>query len=38
MGYVEVLAPFDGVATRKWVDIGDQAAPSKLLVDMEDPA
>jgi RND family efflux transporter MFP subunit len=38
MGYVEVLAPFDGVVTRKWVDVGDQASPGKPLVDIEDPA
>jgi len=36
MGYVEILAPFDGVVTRKWVDVGDQAAPGKPLVDIED--
>jgi RND family efflux transporter MFP subunit len=38
MGYVEIRAPFDGVVTRKWVDIGDQAAPGKPLVDIEDPS
>ena len=27
MGYVEVLAPFDGVVTKKWADAGDLAAP-----------
>ena len=36
MGFVEVRAPFDGVVTRKWVDVGDQAAPGKPLVDIED--
>ena len=36
--YVEILAPFDGVVTRKWVDVGDQAAPGKPLVDIEDPS
>jgi len=36
MGYVEIRAPFDGVVTRKWVDVGDQAAPGKPLVDVED--
>jgi Multidrug resistance efflux pump len=35
---VEILAPFDGVVTRKWVDVGDQAAPGKPLVDIEDPS
>lgn len=38
MKYLEVLAPFDGVVTRKWVDVGDQAAPGKALVDIEDPS
>jgi RND family efflux transporter MFP subunit len=38
MGYVEILAPFDGVVTRKWVDVGDQAAPGRSLLDMEDPS
>lgn len=38
MGFVEILAPFDGVVTRKWVDVGDQAAPGKPLVDIEDPS
>jgi RND family efflux transporter MFP subunit len=38
MGYVEILAPFDGVVTRKWVDVGDQAAPGKSLIDLEDPS
>jgi RND family efflux transporter MFP subunit len=38
LGYVEILAPFDGVVTRTWVDVGDQAAPGKPLVDIEDPS
>jgi membrane fusion protein, multidrug efflux system len=38
MGFVEILAPFDGVVTRKWVDVGDQAAPGKPLVDIQDPS
>src|SRR5207342_2611777 len=38
MAYVQILAPFDGVVTRKWVDVGDQAAPGKPLVDIEDPS
>ena len=37
MGYVEVVAPFDGLVTRKWVDMGDLASPGKPLVDIEDP-
>src|SRR4029077_17254171 len=38
MGFVEILAPFAGVVTRTWVDVGDQAAPGKPLVDIEDPS
>jgi RND family efflux transporter MFP subunit len=38
MAYVEVPAPFDGVVTRKWADVGDLAAPAKPLVDLEDPS
>jgi RND family efflux transporter MFP subunit len=38
MAYVEIRAPFDGVVTRKWVDVGDQAAPGRPLVDIEDPS
>jgi len=38
MGYVEIAAPFDGVVTKKWADVGDLAAPGKPLVDVEDPS
>ncbi len=38
MGYVEIVAPFDGVVTRKWADAGDLATPGKPLVDVEDPS
>ena len=38
LGYAEVVAPFDGVVTRKLADVGDLAAPGKPLVDLEDPA
>ena len=36
MGFVEIRAPFDGVVARKWVEVGDQAAPGKPLIDVED--
>lgn len=36
--YVEVLAPFDGVVTRKWADVGDLAVPGKPLIEVEDPS
>ncbi len=38
LAYVEILAPFDGVVTKKWADVGDLALPGKPLVDIEDPA
>ncbi len=38
MSYVEITAPFDGIITKKWADVGDLAAPGKPLVDIEDPA
>ena len=37
MSYVEVRAPFDGVVTKKWAEVGDLAVPGKPLVDLEDP-
>jgi RND family efflux transporter MFP subunit len=38
MSYVEVVAPFDGVVTKKWADVGDLAAPGKPLLAIEDPS
>lgn len=38
MSYVEVVAPFDGVVTKKWVDVGDLAVPGKPLLSIEDPS
>ena len=38
LGYVEMKAPFAGVVTRKWADVGDLAAPGKALFELEDPA
>ncbi len=38
MSYVEVVAPFDGVVTKKWADVGDLAAPGKPLISIEDPS
>lgn len=37
LAYAQVVAPFDGVVTKKWVDVGDLASPGKPLVDIEDP-
>jgi RND family efflux transporter MFP subunit len=38
MGYVEVLAPFDGVVTKKWAEAGDLAMPGKPLIEIQDPS
>jgi len=38
MSYVEVVAPFDGVVTKKWADVGDLATPGKPLIAIEDPS
>lgn len=36
--YARVVAPFDGVVSRKWADVGDLASPGRPLVELEDPA
>ena len=36
LGYTRVTAPFDGVITRKYADVGDLASPGKPLLEMED--
>jgi RND family efflux transporter MFP subunit len=36
VGYTKVIAPFDGVITRKYADVGDLASPGKPLLEMED--
>jgi len=36
LGYTRVIAPFDGVITRKYADVGDLASPGKALLEMED--
>jgi RND family efflux transporter MFP subunit len=38
LGYTKILAPFDGVITRKLADVGDLAMPGKPLMQMENPA
>ena len=38
LGYLKIVAPFNGVVTRKLADVGDLAAPGKPIVEMEDPA
>jgi len=37
LGYAKIVAPFDGVVTRKLVDVGDLAAPGRTLLEMDDP-
>lgn len=37
LGYAKIVAPFDGVITRKLADVGDLASPGKPLLEMEDP-
>jgi RND family efflux transporter MFP subunit len=36
-GYTKLVAPFDGIVTRKLADVGDLAAPGKTIIEMEDP-
>ncbi len=36
LDYTKVTAPFAGVITRKYADVGDLAAPGKPLLEMED--
>jgi RND family efflux transporter MFP subunit len=38
LGYVEVIAPFDGVVTRKLAEVGDLATPGRALLELENPA
>jgi len=38
LGYTKIVAPFDGIVTRKLADVGDLAAPGKPIIEMEDPA
>lgn len=38
LSYVEITAPFAGVVSRKWVEVGDLANPDKPLISVEDHA
>jgi len=38
LGYMTIVAPFDGVITRKSADVGDLATQGKTLLEIEDPA
>jgi RND family efflux transporter MFP subunit len=37
LSYAKIVAPFDGLVTRKLADVGDLAAPGKPLIELEDP-
>ena len=37
LGYTKVVAPFDGVITRKLADAGDLASPGRPIAEMENP-
>ncbi|HZI31689.1 MAG TPA: efflux RND transporter periplasmic adaptor subunit [Candidatus Binatia bacterium] len=37
LSYTEIVAPFDGVITRKLADMGDLAMPGKPVLQMENP-
>jgi RND family efflux transporter MFP subunit len=37
LGYTRIVAPFDGVITRKLADVGDLASPGRTLLEMDDP-
>ena len=37
LAYSKVIAPYDGVITRKLADVGDLAAPGKPIAEMENP-
>lgn len=37
LSFARVVAPFDGLITRKIADVGDLAAPGQGLLEMEDP-
>jgi RND family efflux transporter MFP subunit len=37
LGYTKIVAPFDGVVTRKLADVGDLATPGRTLLEIDDP-
>lgn len=38
VSYAKVIAPFAGIITRKFAEVGDLASPGRPLVEIEDPA
>jgi len=37
LGYAKIVAPFDGVVTRKLADVGDLATPGRPLLELDNP-
>jgi len=37
LGYTKIVAPFDGVVTRKFADVGDLATPGRPLLELDNP-
>lgn len=37
LGQTTIMAPFEGVITRKFADVGDLAQPGRVILEMEDP-
>jgi len=37
LGYTKIVAPFDGVVTRKLADVGDLATPGRPLFELDEP-
>jgi RND family efflux transporter MFP subunit len=37
LGYTKIVAPFDGIVTRKFADVGDLATPGRPLLELDDP-
>ena len=38
LDYAKITAPFEGVVTRKLVDVGDLATPGRTILELEDPS
>src|SRR5262245_11387622 len=36
LGYTRIVAPFDGIVTRKLADVGDLASPGRTLLEIDD--
>ena len=38
LSYARLTAPFDGIVSRKFADVGDLASPGRTLLEVEDPS